>query len=388
MAREWTRLGARVTVYTAMPSRRIPGARNGTIPPEYRHRLLVRERFESLDVIRSWVFASPRQSTFSTLAHNISFALSGGLSVALHARRPDVLIVSGPPYFPLFGGTAAAMLRGIPRILELRDLWPEYAEEMGLVRSRLLRRALYLADRALLSRATAIVTVTDSFRQTLEAKVRGVPVRVFPNGVDLDFYKPAEERVDANRTFTFGYAGTLGYGQDVPAVIRAFGRARRSASRELRLLVVGDGSERDSVEGTIAREGLGGAVVLSPPIARADTPAFYRSCDALLVPLARLPSLEKTVPSKLFEVMASGRPVLGAFRGDSARILDAARCGVLAAPGDDESISLAMRRLFELPAEARGEMGRSGREWAVAHASRRDIAREYFAFLRELCGEG
>jgi colanic acid biosynthesis glycosyl transferase WcaI len=385
MSRHWIAAGERVTVFTTIPSRRLPGLPYGAVPEEFRGKLKVRGSHEGIDVVRNWVVVSGRQSTAAILAHNFSFLATGSAALATHRDRPDIAIVSGPPYFPLYGGAVAARLRNIPMVLELRDLWPEYAEEMGLLRSTLLRRVLHAADRRLMRSAAAIVTVTESFRLRIEEKVgNGVPTGVFPNGVDADFYTPGP--TPTNDSFTFGYIGTFGFGQDLPAVVRAFARFRAATGARSRLLLVGDGNERRKVEAAITDAGAADTISIRLPIPRDETVAFYRSCDAVVVPLAAYPTLRETVPSKLFEAMSCGRAVIGAFRGEAERIIEESGCGIVAEPGDAESIADAMARMRALSPERRAEMGAAGRTWVLGNASRAAISRRYLEFIRSVAG--
>ena len=104
-------------------------------------------------------------------------------------------------------------------------------------------------------------------------------------------------------------------------------------------------------------------VAFHPQVPLAETPSLLAASDALLVPLSSHPTFRDFVPSKLIDAMAVGRPVIVSASGESARILEEAGAGVVAAPEDPDDLARAVRWLREHPDEA-AEMGRRGREYA------------------------
>jgi glycosyltransferase involved in cell wall biosynthesis len=380
MAAYWLRAGARVSVITGVPSRRLAGQRDGTIPAAYRGRLFMREMLNGMDVYRSWLYASPSRSVTRTALNNATFAVTGALHAWRSRLRPDVVLASGPPYLPLLTAAVWASRRHIPFVVELRDLWPDYLAEMRTLPGPMIR-ALFVSERWLLRKAAAVSVVTGSFRQRVVAK--GVPLErigVFPNGVDLDFYSSIDTGGARGTELRLGYLGTFGAGQGLTAVVAAV-RALRAAGVAVQVVLTGDGSDRVAIERAAAGDA---GVTITDPIAREATPAFYASCDAVLVPHAALPMLADTVPSKLFEIMACGRPVIAALAGEGARIVRDSGAGLVAAPGDPKSIADAIRHFHSLSAAQRAEMGRAGRKFVETNYDRRAVAERLLALLADV----
>ncbi len=393
LAASWLESGHAVSVLTGFPNRRIPGQQDGVVPAPYRGRWSMRERWKGIEVHRTWLFTSPRRGFAPTLLNNLTFAgssLVGGLGRSL---RPDVLVASGPPYFSQFSGALLARWHRVPLVLDVRDLWPDYLVEMGTVRARPLVGAMYASERWLLRRAKAVVVVTPSFRARLREK--GVPddaMTVVPNGVDVSRFYPADEpppvaalmrRAPGERIV--GYLGTFGAGQGLHAVLDA-ARELRAAGDGTRVVLVGDGSDRAALERRLREAPLEG-VSIHPPIPRDDVRAFYNACDAVLVPHAALPILGDTVPSKIFEIMACGRPIVAALRGEGARLVAESGDGELATPGDGASIAGAIRRLLARSPAERAAMGEAGRAYALANYDRRALAARYLELLERTVGE-
>jgi colanic acid biosynthesis glycosyl transferase WcaI len=383
MSHRWQELGARVTVVTGMPNRRIPGRGEGRIDEKYRGRLFVEEDWEGIRTLRSWVFASDSLGFGAKMVNNASFMATGFAHAMARAGRPDVLIASSPPFLPHVSGALLARYWRVPLILEIRDLWPDYLVQMGVVKGKRTQRALFGLERWLLRQATHVVVVTESFRERIVWK--GVPrekVSVIPNGVDLSRYVP-KENTSPNR-FRVGYIGTFGRGQGLLAVVEA---ARLLAARgpDIRFTLVGDGPQRDILKDAIRDQGLTN-VEIAPPIPREETIAFYNSCDVCLVPLAPIPIFQETIPSKIFEVMACGRPLIASLSGEAADIVRRCDGGIVTPPGDGAALASAIEKMRLLPDEERDAMGRRARSFVSTHYDRRQLADRYLELLRAVTG--
>ncbi|HEU4559632.1 MAG TPA: glycosyltransferase family 4 protein [Longimicrobium sp.] len=388
MALRWTAAGAKVSVFTALPNR--PA---GVIPPEYRGRLHVREEWNGIEVHRSWLYATPNPGFARTVANNLSFMATGGATAALRARGADVLIASSPPFFVHLAGEAARRALRLPLVLEVRDLWPDYLVGMGKVKGRSARALLGL-ERALLHRAAHVVVVTDTFRRRMAEKgVDPSRVSVIPNAVDDALYyrsdeaPPFPEMAASDGRLVVGYLGNFGASQDLPAVVDAAARLDAEGV-PVRVVLAGDGTERDRVMRRVETARPANLTVHGS-IPKTDTRAFYGACDIFIVPLAGVPQLQDTIPSKLFEVMACETPVVVAAAGEAARVVNEAGCGVVAAPGDAASIAAAVKQLAALSPERRAEMGRAGRAYVREHYNRGVLAGRYLELLgRVAAGRG
>jgi glycosyltransferase involved in cell wall biosynthesis len=385
LAERWVRDGAEVTVITAMPSRMVPGQRAGAPAPAYRHRIFMKEKWDELNVLRSWCYSSPKGGTLRTVTNNSTFMLTALAHGLIKLPRVDVLIASSPPFFPHIAGRLLAGARSVPLVLELRDLWPDYLVGMGVIRRESRAgRALFALERSLLRAASAVVVVTESFARIVEAKgIHRDRIVVIPNGVDLDSYYPSDESPPAGRApskFTVGYLGNFGAGQDLSVVVRA---AALLAAEDVHFVMVGDGPDRDRVE-RLARQAAVRNIVIRDSIPKEQTRACYHTFDVCLVPLAPIAELQSTIPSKIFEIMACGRPVLVSAGGEAARLIMESGTGMAVPPGDAETMAAAIRRLRDLSAADRRRLGLNGRAYVRRHYSRDLLASRYMGVLRRI----
>lgn len=386
LAAEWMRAGHQVSVVTAFPNRRLPGQPDGVIPAPYRGRIFMRENWSGIKVYRSWLYTSPKRGFARTMVNNLTFATSSLLHGLSALPRPDVIIASGPPYFAQFSGAIIAGMKNVPLVLEIRDLWPDYVAEIGVIKQRFLIDTMFATERWLLRRAAEVTVVTESFKERLIQK--GVPaasISVIPNGVDTTRYYPSEDRLLPDGispdpgTPLIGYLGTFGAGQGLAAVLEA-ARLLNNRGVKAHFALVGDGPDRAALEADLAARPTPN-VSLHSPISRDSTRALYNTCDVVLVPHASLPVLGDTVPSKIFEVLACERPLVAALRGEGARIVERSKGGVLATPGDAQSIADAVERVLRMPDDERKAMGRAGRKFALAEYDRAALAQRYLVSL-------
>lgn len=382
MATQWQAHGAVVTAITGMPNRRIPGRGEGGVDPRYAGRLAMVEDWEGIRTLRSWVYGTARQGFVWKTLNNASFMVSSFVHALARGERYDVLIASSPPFFPHVTGVALATLRRMPLVLEIRDLWPDYLVELGML-SGSSARALFALERALLRRADHVVVVTESFKDRVAEKgVSPDRITVIPNGVDLTRYAAGSPSVPRGDSFHVGYLGTFGRGQALAVVVEA---AALVAPRDpsVTFTLVGDGPDRSAVMAAIERTGARN-IEVKPPIPRDETRAFYQSCDACLVPLAPVAIFQQTIPSKIFEVMACERPVIAALSGEGERIVRSSGAGITSVPGDAASLANGILELRSRTATERSDMGRRGREFVRAHYDRAMLADKYFTLLQSI----
>ncbi len=384
MARQWKSAGAEVTIVTGMPNRP-----QGRIHEGYRGRGFMEEEWEGHRVLRSWLYASERRGFLRTIANNVSFMATSAMHGAARLRGLDILIASSPPFFVHLSGEALRMTRRLPLVLEIRDLWPDYLVEMGVVRNRLAQRALFATERHLLRRARSVVVVTESFRNRIVEK--GIPrerVEVIPNGVDTSFYfhdRESEPPLPSLRRsegeFIVGYLGNFGAGQELRTVLDA--AVHLADVPGIRLVLAGDGTERHRVVEHWRSLGLTN-VTIEESIPKESTRAFYSHCDVSLVPLAPLPIFQETVPSKIFEVMACEVPVLASLSGEGAEIVERSGGGIATPPGDARAMADGILALRARTPEERRRLGAAGRDFVSRHYSRQTLASRYLDILREV----
>jgi glycosyltransferase involved in cell wall biosynthesis len=374
-----------VTVLTGFPNHP-----TGRVPPEYRGRFLAEETRDGYRVLRCWLYATPNEGVLKRTISHVSFALTSLLVGLRRLRRPDVMVATSPTFFCVFTAWALALRFRCPFVFEVRDLWPGVFVELGILKSRPVIRALERAELWLYRRARLVVTVTKGFAENIRS--RGVPeekLAVIPNGADLDLFRPGPRSPGAREAMGAGeadflvlYIGAHGISHALDRVLDA--AAALHGVSGIRFALVGDGARKADLERRASRDGLDNIRFL-PSRPRRDVPDYYKSADLCLVPLRDVPLFSTFIPSKMFEILACGRPILASLRGEAADILRESGGAVVVEPEDVAAIRAVVERLRSDPAE-RAEMGRRGREYVEQHFDRAALAEEYRRLLEELVG--
>lgn len=342
----WARWGHQVTVLTTAPN--FP---EGKLFAGYKNHWYQREMVDGIDVVRVKTFITANQGVALRTLDFASFMVSAFIA-GLFQPRPDVVIATSPQFFTAVGGWALAAARRLPFVFELGDLWPRSIVAVGALRSGLVINLLERIELFLYRRANAVIALTQAFKDDLVA--RGIPaekIAVIRNGVDLARYAPRardDERaatIGAAGKFVIGYIGTHGLAHDLGNVLAAADLLR--SEKRLLFLFVGAGAERDKLIAEARLHGLDNVAFL-PMQAKETMPAIWSLCDVALVHLKDLPAFAEVIPSKIFEAMAMGLPILlVAPAGEASRILSEDGAGEWVAAGKPSALAEAARRLME-----------------------------------------
>jgi len=350
--------GHEVEVLTGFPN--YPG---GKVYPGYRVRAMQREVMDGIRVTRGALYPSHDQSALKRIANYCSFAASTGL-LALTLKRPDVVYVYTPPMTAATGAVLLRLLRRVPFVVDVQDLWPDTLAATGMVRHGWMMKAVGAWTDFVFRRAARIVVLSPGFKRTLEARGIDRPIAVIPNWappeiveqVDAPALSPAP--LPSDHGFNILFAGNMGHAQALGVVIEAAKRLKETAP-DIRFTMIGGGVEREALRTAAEAAGLETVVFLEPRHPR-DMPPVFAQADALLVHLRDDPLFAITIPSKTQAYLVAGKPILMGVRGDAAAVVEEASAGLTFTPEDPDALVDAALRLRAMSAETREAMGRAG----------------------------
>lgn len=382
MGREWVAEGHEVTVVTNFPNHP-----TGVIPEAYRGRSFQIEDVQGLRVVRCRTYATPNRGIARRTLGHLVFMTQAVLQAAPHLRGSDVLVASSPTLFTVVAAWALSLRLRVPFVFEVRDLWPAIFVDLGVIRNRFAIACLERLELFLYRRARAVVTVTRAFADDIARRgIDRAKLHVIPNGVDLQAFTPGppdpewRRRFGAEGALVALYCGAHGISHALARVLEAAARLRGDA--RIRFAFVGDGAQKDELVAR-ARELALDNVRFHSSVPRDEVPALYRSADVCLVPLRAVPLFRGFIPSKMFEILACGRPVLASLEGEAAEILRESGAAIVVSPEDVDALAAALRRLADEPA-LRAELARHGRPYVAENFDRRQLARRYLEILESL----
>jgi len=369
--------GAEVTVHTGFPH--YP---DGEIKSPYRNRPLLVEQTNGVRVMRSWVYAAPNRGFARRFANHASLA-TAALAAAPAGGRADVLLVETPPLLLAGAAIAYARAKRARLVLNVADLWPDSAVEMGTLSSPRAIAAAQRLERGAYREAAAIACPTEGIFTALQERPESAgKAALMRPAVDLsrfdptvsDFDHPAggskSETIDGRQPLRVLYAGTVGLAHGLATLLDAATELERgSAAMHLALTIAGDGAEAPALRARLAADGPA-CVHMLGTVPAERIPGLYAENDVAVVMLRDLPIFEGALPTKLLEAMAAGRPVVLAARGEAAHLVEAEECGVVVPPENPRALAAALTALAADPAR-RAAMGSAGRR-----AAERDFGRE------------
>lgn len=389
LSRLWVKAGHDVTVLTGFPH--YP---TGVVPQQYRaklRRLIMREDFDGARVERTWLAALPNRKAWERILNHVSFTISAALRGSF-LGAPDLVIATSPQLLGCLAGLWVATLKGVPLVFEVRDLWPESLTldaDSGF--NRLVQAVLHKISNLLYRRSRHIVVVTPAFKNHLVEHYNVAPekVSIVMNGVDPEVFTPNGETDSVVKEFQLGdrfivsFIGILGNAHGLSTV--AYAAARLQESRpEVLLLLVGEGADKSNVQALVAKLGLKNVLIIGQQ-PRSKIPALIRASSACMVLLKKSDVFKTVIPSKVFEFMACGRPVILGAEGQVRELVKTADCGVCVPPEDSASLAGAIEQLYS-DQELRARLGRNGRNHAVRYLSRDQTAKDYIAILQRVTG--
>jgi colanic acid biosynthesis glycosyl transferase WcaI len=377
--------GHQVTMLTAFPH--YP---DGFIFDGYQGRAFQREVVDGIEVIRTWIYATPSKNFWPRALNFGSFSASSLLGGLIATRKFDIIYAVLPPLTLGMTAVIQAVARRTPVVVSIQDIYPYAAVVMGFLRNRTAIRFFERMEKWIYRRANHIVVISEGFRDNLKNK--GVPpekISVVSNWADPEFIQPGPKNNSFRRelgvdgSFTLIYSGSISHNSNLEPVLHAADLLR---DKSVSFVIVGDGVHKPALEQLAAERRLENIQFkLFQPLSRYAE--VLRAADMTLVTLSNQAALA-SVPSKIFKQMASGRPILAitAPGNEVDRLIEAAQCGICVPPDDPVSLADALLWAQAHPEEL-NRMGQNGRLYFEEHHSRSKCVTQIESILQQVLSQ-
>ncbi len=376
MASNLMKLGHQVTVLTEFPNHP-----TGIIPGEYRFKFFAREHNAGIDVLRMWVFASPKKNFLTRILFYFSFmftAIIGGLALR---KKFDVVYATSPPLFVAVAGYVVSFFRKTKFVMEVRDLWPETAVILGELSNKHFINISEKLELFLYNKSVRIVTVTQGFKNRIleKAQTPDEKIVVIPNGANTELYSPGEKdetilrelNLDPSK-FIIVYTGLHGLMHGMDFILDA--AKLLQDDKDIFFLFVGDGVRKAHLIETAKKYGLQNVIFLEAQEEK-NLPHFIHSCDIGLATIKKTIVSDRVIPVKVFTYMACAKPVLLCVDGETRDIVESANAGIYIEPENAEQLKNAILKLKSDPSFCEA-MGKNGRKLVEQNYSRAALAQK------------
>ncbi len=380
----WVEWGHEVTVITCAPN--FP---HGKVFQGYQNRWRQSEQMSGINVIRVKTYIAPNQGVLRRTLDFVSFGAMSYLA-GLSQPRPDVVAATSPQFFAAVAGWLIGASRCIPFIFELGDLWPASISAVGAMKKGRLLGQVEKFELFLYRRAARVAALTRAFKDNLVRRhIDGAKIDIVLNGVDLPRYSPQERDLElagqygVGNKFVIGYVGTHGMAHGLMNVLDAAEILRDEP--DIRFLMAGGGAERDMLIAEASKRLLENVVFL-PPQPKESMPAVWSLCDVALVHLKDSPTFAEVVPSKIFEAMAMGLPILLTVpAGEAKSILDRHQAGMWVPPENPDALADAVKSLHNQPDRLK-ELAAASLAAAPSHSRTKQAEEMITVFEKSLAG--
>ncbi len=339
---------------------------------------------KNITIYRTHTYPALHRSFFHRVISFISF-MNSSFFRALHVRNVDLVWGTSPPIFQGITAWLVARLKGVPFVFEVRDLWPAFAEAVGVLKNKFLIRLSRWLERFLYRHADAVIVNSPGYIE--HVRQRGAKnVFLVPNGVDTAMF-PVNEDGSAFRTshrwqnkFLVFYTGAHGMSNDLPVVIDAAQQLKDET--DIQFVFIGDGKEKNALMDMAHQKGLENVAFL-PPIEKKEIGQALAAADCCIAILKPIELYKTTYPNKVFDYMAAAKAIVLVIDGVIRKVVEDADCGIFAQPGDAQAIAQVILTLHASPQKCK-EMGLRGRVYVEQHFNRQKTAAQLLEVFQKV----
>lgn len=345
-ARCWVSLGHQVTIVTGVPN--FP---QGRIHPGYSNYWRQEEELDGIRIVRVKTFVHPNRGRLLRILDQASF-LPTAMFEAIRNPVYDVIVASSPTLFSALAAAIAGWTRKKPFVLEIGDLVASSVDAVGVFRGGLVMWVLRGLERFLYRRAQKIIVQTNSMKNAVvSCGISSDSISVISNGVNVSRFSGVDYKSRSEypmREFVVGYIGTFGMAHQLDRLVDAAEILK--ACKYIKFSFLGDGSDRERLERMVRDKGLEN-VLIHGPVSYEAVPGAWGSVDVAVVSLRSHSTFETVIPSKIFEAMASGVPlIVAAPKGEATQLVETLGIGTVAnsEPAQLASTILSLSKSREL----------------------------------------
>lgn len=354
----------------------------------------IRYSTEGVEIYYVYSYANFRGSFYKRFYYYLSYFFSSIIQ-ALKIDKPDIIYAVSTPLTVGLLGYIISRLRGIPFVFEVTDLWPEAAVECGVVKNKRLIKIAHWLAMFCYRKSAHIVGLGKSICSSIIAKGIDInKVSLITNGVDLSLFKGTatgnSKRLEIRSRYGFGnrfvvmYMGAHGAYNSLNTIIDAAVMLKND--QRFLFVFIGDGDEKPRLQKFVTDYCLANVIFL-PPMPRVDSPDMLSAADAFALPNRKGEFFSGNLPNKLFDFLASARPVVVTGTGETPELVIRSEAGKCCPPEDSQGMVTALIELAKMPEKERMEIGRKGREYVFSHYDREMLSDRFLHILTDAAND-
>ncbi len=325
----------------------------GKVYEGYKNSIWQQEEVAGIRVVRVWTYMTANEGFLKRSLDYMSFMVSGFLA-GLFVKKVDVIIGTSPQFFTVCAAFMLSMVKRLPWVFELRDIWPESIRAVGASSSSKLFNILELLELFLYRRANTIIVVTNAFKDKLVQ--RGIDqkkIYVVTNGVDLTSFTPRPKDSDLisqynlGNKFVVGFIGTHGMAHGLEVILEAAKKLKEVGQEDrFRFILIGDGAKKSMLVNRVISEGIDNIIFIDS-VSKSEVTRYWSMLDTSIIHLKKTELFKTVIPSKMFESMGMAIPILHGVEGESAEIIKRENVGLAFEPENSDQLIQSLYRLAD-----------------------------------------
>lgn len=384
----WAQYGYKITVIAGMVH-----YTTGKKDPIYKGKFFYKELYENgIEVWRCHVSESYNKNFLGRLWGYVSFVVFGTFCALFKTKKKfDLILVTSPPLFVGIMALIVSKVKNIPIIFEVRDLWPESAIDMGVIKNPLIIKLSYKLEKIIYKNSTYINCLTPAFKKVLITE-KGVPnqkVTIIPNAADFSIVEEVSQNFDVlkfkeqmgwNNKLVVLYVGAHGVANHLQQLIEAAALVQNYLN--FLFVLVGDGMEKEKLKNMAFNRKLNN-VHFYDTVPKKEVFKFILACDIGTSVLKKAETFKTVYSNKTFDYMACKKPILMAIDGISRNLVEEAQCGLYVEPENPNDFAQKLLYYYENP-EMLKIHGLNGYLYVKQHFDRKVLAEKYLEIISSI----
>ena len=345
--------GYNVTVVTAHPHQ------HGPVPENYRNKLTKKEKFCNLNLIRVWIPSLLHSSIKNSAILNFSFCISSLFPLFSLNSKPDIILAFEPNLFSIIPAYIYSKLRGGIVIRIVDDMWPELLYEHKILKSSLLKRILVSLAKFSYNYSKHIIPLNIEVKELIHNSygINNDKIDVISHGIDVSIFTFTKK--NRQKVFTLMYSGSLNTSYDFDIILNA---AKNLKDKNIQFIIRGKGKQLSYLQKQKIEFQIDNLIIDSSFVPVENLSSILSKADVLLVPMVKGDSINASLPTKILESQAIGRPIISCSSGAIGDYVQTTNSGINVNEGDFDGFLKAILKL-ESNEQLCQEFGQNGRNF-------------------------
>lgn len=371
---EWVARGYKVTVLTG-----IPNYPEGKFYPGYSWSKKRKETWNGIDIIRIPLIARGKRAV-GLMLNYLSFLVSGFFWKLFAKVDADLVFTfEVSPMTQALIGVWYAKRKKIPHYIYVQDLWPESVISVTGVKSSLVIRPINKMVDYIYRNSQKILVTSPSFAKVVAQRVQEPEKVVYWPQHAEEFYRPVPRRpipeIPEDGRFKIIFTGNIGQAQGLGVLPQTAKLLKEKGISSVQFVLVGDGRYKETLLTQIRETDVEDMFLMIPRQPAERIPYMLAACDAAFISFMEDPLFEKTIPAKLQSYMACGMPIVAAASGETARIIEEARCGICVQIGNSQALAAGVEEMMN--AENKNDLSKSARAYFEEHFEKQRLMDQF-----------